>query len=116
MISRDNTNDTLGNICTMNYTRAYGVFEKLAAKNAGDYKLNLDIRYSPTDRPGGGSDHSSFSRLDIPVIYFEAGFPPEYHQPDDQIELVNWEKMTNIIKIGYLNIWDLANTEWGPDV
>ena len=115
MISRDNANDTLGNICTMNYTRACSVFEKLAAKNAGDYNLDLDIRFRPSDRPGGGSDHASFSRLDIPVIYFEAGFPPEYHQPDDQIELVNWEKMTNIIKIGYLNIWDLANTEWGPD-
>ena len=114
MISRDNTNDTLGNMCTMNYTRAYEVFEELAAKNVSQYDLNLDIRFRPSDRPGGGSDHSSFSRKDIPVIYFEAGFPPEYHQPDDQVELVNWEKMTNIIKVGYLNIWDLANTDWGP--
>ena len=48
-------------------------------------------------------------------MYFMAGFPPEYHQPDDHINLVNWNKMVNIIKIGYLNIWDLANSQWGAD-
>ncbi len=41
-----------------------------------------------------------------------AGFPPEYHQPNDHIDLVNFDKMTKIIKVGYLNIWELANTEW----
>jgi hypothetical protein len=114
MISRDNTDDTLGVKCTMNYTRAYPVLEELTTKNIEDFGLNLDVRFRATERPGGGSDHSSFSRLDIPIIYFEAGFPPEYHQPDDHIKLVNLEKMTNIIRVGYLNIWDLANQEWGP--
>lgn len=40
-----------------------------------------------------------------------AGFPPEYHQPDDHIELVNIPKMTDIIRLGYLNIWRFANSE-----
>jgi Zn-dependent M28 family amino/carboxypeptidase len=114
MISRDNTDDTLGVMCTMNYTRAFPVLEELTSKNISDYGVNLEVNYRPADRPGGGSDHASFSRKDIPVIYFEAGFPPEYHQPDDHIELVNLEKMTNIIRAGYLTTWDLANSHWGP--
>ena len=114
MISRDDKEDTLGVKCTMNYTKAYPVLEELTAKNVGDFGLNLDVNFRPAERPGGGSDHASFSRKDIPVIYFEAGFPPEYHQSSDHIELVNPTKMTNIIKAGYLTIWDLANREWGP--
>jgi hypothetical protein len=114
MISRDNKDDTLGVKCTMNYTKAYPVLEELTAQNIGDFGLNLDVNFRPSERPGGGSDHASFSRKDIPVIYFEAGFPPEYHQPNDHIELVNPKKMTNIIRTGYLTIWDLANREWGP--
>ncbi|MCK4880168.1 MAG: M20/M25/M40 family metallo-hydrolase [Bacteroidales bacterium] len=113
MISRDNKNDTLGNKCSMNYTKAFSVLEELTTKNIADFDLNLDVNFRPAERPRGGSDHSSFSQKDVPIIYFMAGFPPEYHQPDDHIKLVNWEKMINIIKIGYLNIWDLANSEWG---
>jgi hypothetical protein len=113
MISRDNTDDTLGVKCTMNYTKAFPVLEELTTQNLTNFGLNLEVKFRPAERPGGGSDHSSFSQKDIPIIYFEAGFPPEYHQPDDHIELVNLEKMTNIIRVGYLDIWDLANREWG---
>jgi len=116
MISRDNTNDTLGNMCSMNYTKAYSVLKELTSKNIEEYDLDLDVAFRPAERPRGGSDHSSFSAKDVPIMYFMAGFPPEYHQPDDHLKLINWEKMTNIIKIGYLDIWDLANTEWGAAV
>jgi len=115
MISRDNDNDTLGNMCSMNYTKAYSVLKELTNKNIEEYALDLDVAFRPAKKPRGGSDHSSFSAKDVPIMYFMAGFPPEYHQPDDHLKLINWEKMTNIIKIGYLNIWDLANTEWAAD-
>jgi hypothetical protein len=115
MISRDNANDSLKNKCTMNYTKAYSVLKDLTEKNVEEYELDLDVGFRASARPRGGSDHSSFSAKDVPILYFMAGFPPEYHQPDDHIKLVNWNKMVNIIKIGYLNIWDLATTEWGPD-
>ncbi len=113
MISRDNTNDSLGNMASMNYTKAYSVLKELTTKNIEDYDLDLDVEFRPAERPRGGSDHSSFSAKDVPIMYFMAGFPPEYHQPDDHIKLVNWKKMVNIIKVGFLDIWDLANTEWG---
>jgi hypothetical protein len=115
MISRDNSNDSLKNKASMNYTKAYSVLKELTEKNIEEYELDLDVGFRASERPRGGSDHSSFSAKDVPIMYFMAGFPPEYHQPDDHVDLVNWNKMVNIIKIGYLNIWDLANTEWGAD-
>jgi hypothetical protein len=116
MISRDNRDDTLGIKCSMTYTESYPILEELATRNNEQYGLGLDIRFRPSERPRGGSDHTPFAQKDIPIFYFMAGFPPEYHQPDDHIDLVNWDKMVNIIKVGYLNIWDLANTEWGPEL
>lgn len=114
MISRDDANDTLGVKCSMNYTKAYPVLEELTTANIEAFDLDLEVRFRPAERPRGGSDHSSFSAKDVPIMYFMAGFPPEYHQPEDHINLVNFDKMVDIIKVGYLNIWDLANTEWGP--
>ena len=58
---------------------------------------------------GGGSDHSPFARKDVPFFYFMAGWHDEYHTPKDEIELVNYQKMSEIIRIGFLNIWTLAN-------
>jgi hypothetical protein len=40
-----------------------------------------------------------------------AAMHPDYHQPSDQISLVNWNKMLAIIKLGYLQLWDAANGE-----
>ncbi len=114
MISRDNEDDTLGVKCELTYTKKYSVLQELTEKNNQEFGLGLDIKFKPSENPRGGSDHTPFAQKGIPVMYFEAGFPPEYHQPDDHINLVNWDKLTNIIRIGYLNIWDLSNTEWGP--
>lgn len=114
MISRDDANDTLGIKCSMNYTKAYPMLEELTRRNVEEYDLKLEVGFRPAERPRGGSDHSSFSAKDVPVMYFMAGFPPEYHQPEDHVNLVNFPKMTDIIRVGYLNIWDLANTEWEP--
>jgi hypothetical protein len=115
MISRDDRDDSLGVKCSMVYTKSFPILEEMSKKHNETYGLGLDINYKPSARPGGGSDHTSFAQKDIPVFYFEAGSPPEYHQPDDHTSLVNWDKMVNIIKVGYLNIWELANSEWGAD-
>lgn len=112
MISRDDKSDTLGIQCGMTYTKKYEIIEELTKRNNEEYDIGLEIRYRPQEIPRGGSDHSSFSAKDVPVMYFMAGFPPEYHQPGDHVNLVNWDKMVKIIKIGYLDLWDLANSEW----
>jgi hypothetical protein len=115
MISRDDRDDSLGVECSMVYTKKYSILKEMTDKNNDHYGLGLEVRYKPADRPRGGSDHTPFAEKDVPVFYFMAGFPPEYHQPDDHTSLVNWDKMLNIIKVGYLNIWELANSEWGAD-
>jgi hypothetical protein len=116
MISRDSRDDSLGNKISMMYTSGYKALEDDTQAYNEKYDMDLEISFRSNPRPGGGSDHSSFAREDIPIFYFMAGFPEEYHQPDDHVELVNWDKMVKIIKLGYLNIYKWANEDLVKEV
>ncbi|MFW5821578.1 MAG: M20/M25/M40 family metallo-hydrolase, partial [Bacteroidota bacterium] len=85
MISRDNDDDEKGNKCRMTYTQAFPELEKISRENVKNFEIDLDITYRPSSSARGGSDHAPFAQKDIPYFYFMAGFPPEYHQPDDHI-------------------------------
>jgi hypothetical protein len=111
MISRDDADDERGVRCQMSYTKAFPELEKISRLNLNKYGLGLEVRYRPAETASGGSDHAPFARKGIPYFYFMAGFPPEYHQSNDHFKLVNTRKMTAIIKLGFLNIWDTANTD-----
>ncbi len=111
MIARDTENDTNKNMASMTYTKANAGLEELTKMNIENYNINLDVSYRSSDRPGGGSDHAPFAEADIPIFYFMAAMHPDYHQPSDELDKVNWEKMTNIIRIGFLNTWELANSD-----
>lgn len=110
MIARDSEDDSLKNRASMVYTEANSGIQKLTERNLDEYAINLDVRFRPSERPTGGSDHAPFAQENIPVFYFMAAMHPDYHLPSDELSKINWEKMTNIIKIGFLNTWELANS------
>jgi hypothetical protein len=109
MISRDDKNDSTGRKCSMVYSKAYNIFEAITGKHNETYSLGLKIEYKPKDKPLGGSDHSSFARRQVPVSYFMAGWHDDYHKPTDHSNKVNIDKMTDIIRLGFLNVWYFAN-------
>lgn len=111
MIARNPKNDTLGNQAHMVYTKANSIIAETTSKHIADYDINLDLDLRPSENPRGGSDHAPFAGEKIPILYFMAAMHPDYHQPGDELSKVNWEKMTNIIKLGFLNTWEFANTD-----
>jgi hypothetical protein len=110
MIARDAEGDLNKNKASMTYTKANAGIEELTKKHIEDYKINLDLTYRPSERPAGGSDHAPFAQEDIPIFYFMAAMHPDYHLPSDELYKINWEKMVNIIKLGFLNTWELSNS------
>ncbi len=90
----------------MVYTKANTVIAETTKKNIEDYNINLDLDLRPSAKPRGGSDHAPFAAEGIPIFYFMAAMHPDYHQPGDVLSKINWEKMTNIIKLGFLNTWE----------
>ena len=49
----------------------------------------------------GPSDHTSFYRKDIPVLFFFTGTHPDYHKPGDDVEKINFRGELQIIKYIY---------------
>lgn len=111
MIARDIERDTLKNMAVMNYTKANEGIEEITKKNIEDYSINLDLSYRAAEKPRGGSDHAPFAEAGIPIFYFMAAMHPDYHQPSDELSKINWDKMINIIRIGFLNTWEFANSD-----
>lgn len=91
------------------YTAAHPVFGDWLKQDIAHYDLQLQPDYRAWDRPVGGSDNASFALRDIPVIWYHTDGHPDYHQPSDHADRLNWEKMIEITKAAFLNAWNLAN-------
>lgn len=91
------------------YTEANPVFGQWLKEDIQTYNLNLKPDYRPWDKPVGGSDNASFALKNIPIIWYHTDGHPDYHMPGDHADKINWDKLVNITKASFLNMWNLAN-------
>ncbi len=66
------------------------------------------------DGKGGRSDHYPFRLKGIPVLFFSAGVPVQYHTPADEIGLVKWDKLFKTTQHVLLTLADTANADEKP--
>lgn len=59
------------------------------------------------------SDHYNFARKGVPIAFQFCGFTPDYHQPTDTVDKINFDKLTNAAKLSYLTLMKVANMD-GP--
>ena len=93
------------------YTEAHPVFGQWLKDDIRRYGFRLDPDYRAWDKPVGGSDNGSFARKDIPIIWYHTDGHPDYHQPGDEADRINYEKVMYISRAAFLNAWNLANEE-----
>lgn len=91
------------------YTEACPAFGQWLKEDVRKYDLKLAPDYRPWDKPVGGSDNASFALRNIPIIWYHTGGHPDYHQPGDHTDKINWDKVVNITKASFLNMWKMAN-------
>lgn len=91
------------------YTEAHPAFGDWLKNDIQKYNLNLTPNYRPWDNPVGGSDNGSFAKLGIPIIWYHTDGHPDYHMPGDHAEKINWNKIVDITKASFLNMWKMAN-------
>jgi aminopeptidase YwaD len=65
---------------------------KIIKKEDAFFKFNLDSSGS------GPSDHTSFYKKDIPVLFFFTGSHKDYHKPTDDADKINYNGELEIIK------------------
>jgi Zn-dependent M28 family amino/carboxypeptidase len=112
MISRTAPDDSTGLKCDFNYSSGLPYLKEITEKHIRDYAIRLNMDYKSSPQPSGGSDFSSFSKKDIPIFLIHGKFTPDYHQFTDHADKAVFPYMTEIVKLGYLNVYELANRNW----
>ncbi len=73
----------------------------------------------PEERFYFRSDHYNFARKGVPVLFFFSGVHEDYHQPSDEVDLIDTEKAARISKMIFYLGNEVANNpmppEWNPD-
>lgn len=108
MIGR-NTNEAQPWSVVFFYTKNHPKFEEWVRTNIKQHHLNLQVDYRAWDKPYSGSDNASFALKNIPILWYHTDGHPDYHQPSDSADKINWKKLIEITKSAYLNTWKMAN-------
>lgn len=83
------------------------LLERITAEMGMKYKTARDLF--------GRSDHASFLRKGVPVLFPFTGLHAEYHQPGDDWDLVNAEGATRVLALTYRIVRAIAEWESGPN-
>ncbi len=82
-------------------------------------KLNYNYRYDdPTDKNGFffHSDHFNYAHKGIPIIFWFDGVHEDYHQPGDEPQKIDYNKMQMVTRTVFLTMWELADLKQRPKV
>ena len=91
------------------YTAAHPVFGDWLKEDIRKYSLQLEPDYRAWENPIGGGDNGSFAKVGIPIIWYHTDGHSDYHQPSDHADRLNWDKIVEITKASFLNMWKMAN-------
>ena len=86
-----------------------------ANKNYGH--LALDYKYNDRNDPNRfyyRSDHYNFAKKGIPSVFLFTGTHPDYHQPGDDVEKIEFDALTKRAQYAFAIAWELANREKRP--
>jgi Zn-dependent M28 family amino/carboxypeptidase len=85
-------------------------------RKANEQTVQLNLDYTLSDPARGDrmffrSDHASYMRHGIPVIWYYTGSDNSYHTPGDDIARIDFEKMVRITQLGLATAWQVAQLD-----
>ena len=110
-IDPDTSNELnlIGTVNTPDYRAVVERQDKIVGLRL-NYKWDDDAALNVFQR----SDQFPFALHDIPAIWWFTGFHPDYHQPTDTVEKINFDKMAKIVRLAYLSGWEFADEATPP--
>lgn len=111
MIGRSFNPEKPDSAVSLLYTGSWDLAKTLTEQNNNQYGLGLEVRWGAMDNPAGGSDNAPFALEGIPIMWFHTGGHPDYHGPYDHVEKIDWQKLERIVKVSFLNLWDLCQED-----
>ncbi len=74
----------------------YGTSPSWKSMIDGVKEKGFNIKYDSSGT--GPSDHTSFYRKDIPVLFFFTGLHTDYHKPSDDADKINYNGMSKVVR------------------
>jgi Zn-dependent M28 family amino/carboxypeptidase len=60
------------------------------------------------------SDQAPFLKKEIPSAFFFSGLHDDYHTPKDDYDKIDYDKLSKVVRLGFLAIESLANSDFKP--
>ena len=76
--------------------------------------LGTSMKLNKSTAGFGPSDHASFYKKDLPVLFFNSGTHEEYHTPKDKWKLINLRGETEILNYVHKVIYELCRIPKKP--
>jgi Zn-dependent M28 family amino/carboxypeptidase len=80
-------------------------------------QVGLDLKFRYDDTPEDllrRSDQWPFLQKRVPSLFIHTGEHPDYHQPTDTANKINYPKMEKIVKLMFIALEALANAPGRP--
>lgn len=81
--------------------------------------MRLDPRYNDLQDPNQfyrRSDHWNFGRLGVPFVFFFTGVHEDYHRPSDEVDKIDFEKLSRVTRLIYSSSLEVLNYDGRPEV
>lgn len=115
MIGRDEAFEDKNSLYLVGNDQVSKQFAKICEEQNKKYtRLNLYRKFGGFDDPEHSfnrSDQYHFAKYGIPALFLHAGEHPDYHQPTDDPEKINYEKLQRITQLAFYTIWEIATME-----
>ncbi|HEX4852268.1 MAG TPA: M28 family peptidase, partial [Puia sp.] len=82
------------------------------AMNKKYVQLNLDYSFNDPKDPERiyyRSDHYSFAKEGVPIIFYFDGIHKDYHKPTDTPDRINYDILSKRTKLIFYTAWEMAN-------
>ncbi|MFV0538632.1 MAG: M20/M25/M40 family metallo-hydrolase [Dysgonomonas sp.] len=94
------------------YSPEKEIFQTWINDDIESYDLNLEPEFRSMENQQGGSDHMPFIQAGVPIIFYHTDLHKDYHKLTDHSDKINFDKVTEIAKLTFINMWHMANEDY----
>jgi Zn-dependent M28 family amino/carboxypeptidase len=96
-----------------------GLDSLVTTANEATVQMRVDRKYNDltdSNQFYRRSDHWNFGRLNVPFVFFFTGVHEDYHRPSDEVDKIEFEKYSRLVRMIYASTVKVANFDGRPQV
>ena len=96
-----------------------GLDSLVTVANEETVQMRIDRKYNDltdSNQFYRRSDHWNFGRLNVPFVFFFTGVHEDYHRPSDEVDKIDFDKYSRLVRMIYASTVKTANYNGRPQV